>query len=308
MLFRSGADLRVLDQSRNGGEWVSLGTFTLAGDGADYVELSDLGGATAADAVRLLSDPPNENDAAAEVYYVHTDHLGTPKTITDRQQSVVWAAAYLPFGQADVTTELLVNNLRFPGQYFDAESGLHYNYFRDYDPSIGRYIQPDPIGLAGGINSYSYARENPLSNADRMGLHPSLILDMSKGVIPTGGVDITIGVFGCGIGCASFSSDDLETQASIEAVLGGGLSFCVTPPNSNDERSSADANCTAERKGCGLYDPNCDNHFALPGLSAPGKLGFLVGGSISPKGQWCLNFGPHMGLPLPSMQLGDLYE
>ena len=58
-----------------------------------------------------------------------------------------------PFGRASVTTQAVVNNLRFPGQYFDAETGLHYNYFRDYDPAVGRYVQSDPIRLEGGLNT-----------------------------------------------------------------------------------------------------------------------------------------------------------
>lgn len=61
-------------------------------------------------------------------------------------------------------------NLRFPGQYYDAESGLHYNYFRDYDPETGRYVQSDPIGLQGGLNTYLYANGNSLRYADALGL------------------------------------------------------------------------------------------------------------------------------------------
>lgn len=89
--------------------------------------------------------------------------------------AVVWAADYKPFGEAEIyqidpNVPQITNNLRFPGQYFDAETGLNYNYFRDYNPAIGRYIQADLIGLWGGINLYAYVGNDSVNWSDLLGL------------------------------------------------------------------------------------------------------------------------------------------
>ena len=110
-----------------------------------------------------------------KLYYIHTDHLGTPQAMTSEAGSVVWRATYGPFGQASIDPSSTVEmNIRFPGQYYDQETGLHYNYFRTYDPSTGRYIESDPIGLEGGLNTYAYAYSNPLRYIDPLGLEVSL--------------------------------------------------------------------------------------------------------------------------------------
>ena len=83
---------------------------------------------------------------------------------------MVWSAKYSSFGKAIIEIETIENNLRFPGQYEDAETGLYYNTHRYYDPSIGRYLTPDPIGLEGGINPYVYVQNNPISFIDPEGL------------------------------------------------------------------------------------------------------------------------------------------
>ncbi|HAS6097446.1 TPA: type IV secretion protein Rhs, partial [Vibrio vulnificus] len=80
------------------------------------------------------------------VYHVHNDNLGTPQALTDETGATVWKASYSPFGKATVTTEQIKFNLRFPGQYYDAETGLHYNWHRYYDPALGRYLQSDRLG------------------------------------------------------------------------------------------------------------------------------------------------------------------
>jgi len=111
-----------------------------------------------------------------KIYYVHTDHLGTPLAMTDEAGIKVWSAVYDPFGATtpdkdpDGNGSAVALNVRFPGQYYDQETGLHYNAFRTYDPATGRYITSDPIGLQGGLNTYAYAHSNPVRWSDPTGL------------------------------------------------------------------------------------------------------------------------------------------
>ncbi|MBF0526371.1 MAG: hypothetical protein HQK56_14905 [Deltaproteobacteria bacterium] len=110
------------------------------------------------------------------VYYVNPDHLGSPKSIIDASGTTVWKWDKDPFGNG-APTGTLPYNLRFPGQYFDVETGLCYNMARDYNPGLGRYIQSDPIGLAGGINTYAYVGGNPINGTDPSGLKTYLCFD-----------------------------------------------------------------------------------------------------------------------------------
>ncbi|MCV6625742.1 MAG: polymorphic toxin-type HINT domain-containing protein, partial [Cellvibrionaceae bacterium] len=105
-----------------------------------------------------------------DIYAVHGDALGTPRIVTDAEQNIVWQAKYSPFGKAEVSTSDIQLNHRFPGQYYDEETGHHYNYKRDYDPGSGRYLSSDPIGQAGGLNTYAYVVNNPLALTDPIGL------------------------------------------------------------------------------------------------------------------------------------------
>jgi RHS repeat-associated protein len=103
--------------------------------------------------------------------YIHPDHLNTPQKMTNTSQAIVWDLITDPYGRQHslTATSPRTENPRFAGQYFDAESGYHYNYFRDYDPKTGRYLQSDPIGLDGGINTYRYAEANPMRFTDPTG-------------------------------------------------------------------------------------------------------------------------------------------
>nr|WP_149658779.1 RHS repeat-associated core domain-containing protein [Pseudomonas sp. ANT_J12] len=92
------------------------------------------------------------------LYYFHTDQIGTPLEMTDREGQIVWQATYKAWGALEtLAVNEVEQNLRFQGQYFDDETGLHYNTFRYYDPEVGRFVTQDPIGLDGGINLYQYA-------------------------------------------------------------------------------------------------------------------------------------------------------
>ncbi|MES9842252.1 MAG: RHS repeat-associated core domain-containing protein [Candidatus Thiodiazotropha endolucinida] len=115
----------------------------------------------------IVTDPVT---TLSSVYYLHTDHLGAVVKATDSTQTLVWDAERKPFGERSVITAQIEMPLGFPGQYFDEETGNYYNYFRDYDPSTGRYLQSDPIGLEGGINTYAYVAGNPLILIDPNGL------------------------------------------------------------------------------------------------------------------------------------------
>jgi len=132
----------------------------------------NLGVATVSNAVTVTLVNSTEN-----AYYIHTDQLNTPRVITDEASHTVWQwDASEAFGNNMAnqdpgnTKNEFQFNLRFAGQYFDQETGLHYNYFRNYDPSTGRYVESDPIGLKGGINTYGYVGGNPTGNVDSIGL------------------------------------------------------------------------------------------------------------------------------------------
>lgn len=116
-------------------------------------------------------------DDLTEMFRIHTDHLNTPRHMTRAESSTtyMWSWRSDPFGVGPGTViypnynAMFQFDLRFPGQVFDAESGMHYNYFRDYDPNTGRYVQSDPIGLQGGLNTYLYADANPIGATDPSG-------------------------------------------------------------------------------------------------------------------------------------------
>ena len=111
-----------------------------------------------------------------DIFYVHTDHLNTPRRVTRPSDNKMrWRWEINPFtdgnpAQNPESLGTFVYNLRLPGQMYMAEIGLRYNYFRDYDPTVGRYVESDPAGLRGGLNTYAYVRNDPVELVDPNGL------------------------------------------------------------------------------------------------------------------------------------------
>jgi RHS repeat-associated protein len=127
-----------------------------------------------------LGDTPvatlRPNGSSISIYYVHTDHLNTPKKVTRASDNALaWRWDQDPFGTAapnqnPASLGTFIYNLRFPGQMYMSETGLSYNYLRDYDPVVGSYVESDPLGLIAGVNTYSYVRARPIMYSDKFGL------------------------------------------------------------------------------------------------------------------------------------------
>ncbi|HGM6203068.1 TPA: RHS repeat domain-containing protein, partial [Pseudomonas aeruginosa] len=195
--------------------------------------------------------------------YLHGDHLDTPRLATDASGQIAWQWQSDAFGRGEALSQGSTQvNLRFPGQYYDAESGLHYNYFRDYDPETGRYVESDPIGLDGGLNTYAYVGSNPVGLVDPNGLSPTATAGAGAGFVVGGPPGAVIGgLIGLGLGVwgANAAWDAYHDEASEGGSASAGTSpgtaaekarerkeysrICKTPiPPTGDQCKDAKAN------------------------------------------------------------------
>ncbi|WP_194792834.1 RHS repeat-associated core domain-containing protein [Caenimonas koreensis] len=223
----------------------SVGTAYIYDEGGNLLGEYDNGSALGKGRTEYIWLPTDSGQSMPIGFYrngkffaVHTDHLGTPRLVTDEAKKPVWQLPYSAFGNNKPTgvlqatlkpTQALTNqpvllkstaavefNLRFPGQYFDAESNLNYNYFRTYAPGSGRYTQPDPIGLDGGWNRYLYGGGSPLVSTDPRGESP--LAGASYGGRVGAAAGSLFGPIGTGVGLV------------VGAGVGAAIGWYVTGP------------------------------------------------------------------------------
>ena len=213
------------------------------------------------------------------ISFVRTDHIGRPIFATNASGTKVWTATYSPFGGVHTSTGALPT-ARFPGQWFQSESGLHQNWMRDYDPTTGRYLQADPLGLIDGASVYGYVGQSPMMFIDprgEFGIPGALagaLVGMMAGYIQSG----------CWQGAA--------LGAGIGLVWGG-----LTPAGVYWAMGSAGSNAYVSQLAafelldgvCGCNQQEWDNRSATLvalGSALGGGLGYGLGGGF---GNWVAN-------------------
>ena len=200
----------------------------------------------------------------ANTYYYHNDHLGTPQKMTDATGQVVWAADYKPFGEATITVSTITNNLHFPGQYFDFETGLNYNYYRNYNATTGRYIEADPIGLSGGINNYAYADSAPTAKTDPFGLYGWLDVPRAYYNYCSSGED-----WSTSIDSINWGDAESRINKAIQNMAGGSCSDRTIPVNFVTESQTAGADSKVigrhNLRVAGTISLSCDCSWSFSG-------------------------------------------
>jgi RHS repeat-associated protein len=192
-------------------------------------------------------------------YYYHNDHLGTPQSLTDQNGQIVWQAERDAFGNSQENTQSITNNLGFAGQYLDRESGLYYNWHRYYDAGVGRYIETDPIGLAGGINTYAYVKGNPVRFVDQRGL---AVVTTTASI----GLSAMFGPIGGSVSVGSVVGTDGQKCVTVQVCFRFGFGFLASAGASLGV--GANAGSTSDSGGISL---GVGGDFAVGGAGAGGQ-------------------------------------
>lgn len=233
------------------------------------------------------------NNVSGALYFLHDDLLGTPQVASDGSQKIQWQASYQPFGQTSSVSGTITQNLRLPGQYYDVESGWNHNGFRDYVPQLGRYIEPDPLGMQGsarfynpttgrflsgdplgflrsGPDLYAYAYDSPLTFVDPSGLTVSCTYAQNTG------------------GLVCFDDGTGQQVVNTTGYAGGNEGLNPQGVNNSSYQSTPDVGPLPE----GGYNIGTDNGrmgpLSLPltpwlGNSMFGRGGFYIHGNNSHK-------------------------
>ncbi len=203
--------------------------------------------------------------ATPELLYVHADHLGRPIRLTDPAKVTAWAVEWLPWGGVHSITGSETLNARFPGQWFQVESGLHYNWHRHYDPSLGRYTQPDPLGFVDGPSVYAYARNAPGEFVDPDGRNSIAIGGGIGGAVGGPGGMVIGGAIGTGVLIYQcMRTITCEAKCNVQEIRPG--SNCPDRVYGTAKGKSKHLTCVAAQKdanskvppGCYKRHCNCD--------------------------------------------------
>ncbi len=232
----------------------------------------------------IKPDPNNPN--ATKVYRIEPDHLGTLRRVADSQNNTVWRWSSAPFGDTvpnedpGGSGQSFTLNQRFAGQYFDRESGMHYNYNRYYDPATGRYDQSDPIGLEGGINTYTYVTNNPLSYVDPEGLSAGAVALSGFGF---GGASSGAGAGAAGAGAAGGAAALGAGAAVVGArAVGYGIGTLIYPYVEPYVSEFVDW-CVAATSGSGRWSCTASCNVQVINSTLDGKVPSRVTGSARGK-------------------------
>ena len=236
-----------------------------------------------------------DGSGGVELFYVHADHLNTPRLVTDTANNLRWRWESDPFGtnlpdENPSSLGVFKYSLRFPGQQFDGILGLHYNYFRDYDPALGRYVQSDPIGLAGGTNTFAYADANPAEFSDPFGLDVTINIT-NRSLSSTGNsVGGTVSVSSTMTPIAPYSGHAIENThptSNRPVVPGGSYSAYVrTDHNPNRIELRDVPGRTYIQIHTGNYPGEFQGCFGVGNTSSEDS----IGGSVTRSTESCRSF------------------